>query len=193
LLLYARHPPHLQMSPFGATLKASWCFLPISAACVHNGEVFGFRWIFFLLFSLFSLSSPCQNIKVSFNLFFVCILVLVLLISICFIFLYLFLINFLFNFTPHYLVSFSFNLYIKLSPRSFDWYLFIFNHFPTWYFFKATFDFKLFYIKFISHSFNSFNYYFLFFYCIFFSILYLSILIIWNFTSLIFRVCLLWG
>lgn len=120
LLLYARHPPHLQMSLFGATLKASWCFLPISAACVHNGEVFGFCWIFFLLFSLLSLSSPCQNIKVSFNLFFVFILVLVLLISICFIFLYLFLINFLFNFTPHYLISFSFNLYIKLSPRSFD-------------------------------------------------------------------------
>jgi len=106
-----------------------------------SNKLFSFPLIFFL-------SSPCQNIKLSFNLFFVFNFVLVLLIAYCFVCLS-FSIYLFFNYATHHLVSFNF--YIKFDPYSFYYCLFICNYFPNWILFLIHFFNIWFQIIFISN------------------------------------------
>jgi hypothetical protein len=76
-------------------LGASRYAFSIGALHVHGGVVVGLWWTFF--FSPSYLSSPYQNINVSFNYYFLSNLVLILLISICFVS-YLFFIDFFLQF-----------------------------------------------------------------------------------------------
>jgi hypothetical protein len=96
-------------TPSGATFEASCHALFVGATCAHGGAMTELWWTFFFS-SLFFLSFPRWNIKVSFHLFFVSNLVLILFISICSVFFY-----FLFfsSISSHHLISF--NLYIKFS------------------------------------------------------------------------------
>ena len=119
---------HFQ-APLTATHRLSWWFcgrgIEIYAMEGHMLAV-GWRCGFNGLFSsLFFLSSPCQNTKVSFHLFFISNLFLILLITICF----YFFINYFLNLVPYLLVSFNF--YIKFGPYFFNCYLFIFYCFSS--------------------------------------------------------------
>ena len=115
--------------------------VPTTTWWLGSDRLFSFPLILFL-------SSPCQNIKLSFNLFFVFNFVLVFLIAYCFVCLS-FSIYLFFNYATHHLVSFNF--YIKFDPYSFYYCLFICNHFPNWILFLISFLNIWFQIIFISN------------------------------------------
>jgi len=125
---------------------------------------------FFSLFSSgFALS--CQNIKVSYHLFFIANLVLIFIIAICFV---------LFCLYIYYLcLQFGFCFFFIILLIEFFFY-FIAQHFILIYF----------YVKFGHHCFYCNLFYFRSFFIIlfFFSISSLNILFIKNFASLFFRV-----
>jgi hypothetical protein len=103
----------------------------------------GFNKLFFS-YPFFFLSSPCQNKRVSFYLFFISNLVFI------FLLLYWF---FFFNFIPHHLVLFNFH--IKIFHHSLNFFCIIFLIKFCFQFHLSTFDFKLFfYFRFSFHSLN---------------------------------------
>jgi hypothetical protein len=91
---------HHQTSPSRVALEVSRCPFSIGVKHVHGGVVVWALMNFFVLLPLFSLFLlPKYKGVIYFGLFY---------------FFNLFLINFIFNFSPHNLVSFNF--YIKFGP-----------------------------------------------------------------------------
>jgi hypothetical protein len=137
------------------------------------------------LFILLEFCDECQNIKVFCHLFFLSNLIIIILTVIYFIL-------YIFQFHSHYLVSFNF--YIKFSLYSFGCFFFIFLVIELYFqFHHSIFDFNFFMLNLVPIFFHcylfGFGYFFNWF---FFLIQSLSILLIENFVSLFFRVCLLW-
>jgi len=129
-------------TPSEATFEASCHALFVGATCAHGGAMTEIWWTFFFS-SLFFLSFPRWNIKVSFHLFFVSNLVLIFFISICSVFLFLF----FSSISSHHLISF--NLYIKFSHSFYCYFVFFFPS-PNWVLFSMlsiSIWFQFFYIS----------------------------------------------
>ena len=99
--------------PLTAVLESSWHGL-------HGSHGFGLRWTFFF-FSLFYLSYPCQNIKVSSNLFFCIQFDFYFFIYICFVFLFY---SSILSIIIWFHIVYKSDLYI--IPHFFDYFLLAF-------------------------------------------------------------------
>jgi hypothetical protein len=165
-------------------LKASWHIVPGGQAHRFDSS----RFFFFpSLFSLYSSRVLWRMPKHKGVLSFVFLsnLIIIILTVIYFIL-------YIFQFHSHYLVSFNF--YIKFSLYSFSCFFFIFLVIELYFqFHHSIFDFNFFMLNLVPIFFHCYLFGFgSFFNWFFFPIQSLSILLIENFVSLFFRVCLLW-